>query len=89
MCISTKGPKGGYHIFAGRDASRSFATGCFDPNEGSECLEAAKRGIEGLDEKEIAEVDHWISFYKDSKEYPFIGYFPTSPSADAEALKYK
>ena len=84
-----KGPKGGYHIFAGRDASRSFATGCFDPKPGSQCVEDAKNlGIEGLDERDITEVNRWIEFYQNSKEYSFVGFYPTSPAADEEAKKH-
>ena len=83
-----KGPKGGYHIFVGRDASRSFATGCFNVDPDGECIRLAKTGLDGLDEKQIQEVEGWIKFYDENDDYPFVGYFPTSPAASEEAKRY-
>lgn len=38
------GPNGGYHIFAGRDASRSFVTGCFDVND-EKCIKVICKNL--------------------------------------------
>ena len=44
--------------------TRAFATGCFKP----ECL---IDDLTGLDEKEMQEIDRWVSFYE--KEYIYVG----------------
>ena len=51
-------------------------------------MKAAKTGLEGLTEEQLKEIDQWLKFYHDSKEYFFVGYYPSSPAADAEAKAY-
>jgi len=63
------GKEGSYNIFAGRDASRAFVTGCFDPEK---CFD--NDSLEGLTEKQLSEVDTWEEFYKNHKEYFLVGY---------------
>ena len=43
---------------------------------------AQELGISDLDESELKEINHWLKFYEEHEEYPLVGYFPTSPSAD-------
>jgi predicted heme/steroid binding protein len=47
------GPGRKYHIFTGKDATRSFCTGCLEP----ECLIPS---IDGLSPKQIKEADRWL-----------------------------
>ena len=56
----------GYSIFAGRDASISFVTGKFTPEE-------AEKSIEELKPEELGSLDHWRDFYEKEEKYPFIG----------------
>lgn len=61
------GPKSSYSFFAGKDASASFATGEF--NE-----EGLKFDLHNdVNKKQIKEIEHWRLFYKDHKEYFFVG----------------
>lgn len=62
------GPEGGYHYFAGRDASRSFVSGCMNDNcENSDSLD-------GLAPEQVEGVNSWLKFYEDHQEYQFVGY---------------
>lgn len=62
------GPGGSYHIFAGRDASRSFITGEFETGD-------AKKGILdhvlSLTPAELVSLKKWRDFY--STDYGFEG----------------
>ncbi|CAJ1393493.1 unnamed protein product [Effrenium voratum] len=60
------GPGEGYHVFAGKDASRAFTTGQF--NDG------AVPGLKGLLPEQISDVISWRSFYQKSDKYRFVGY---------------
>jgi len=62
------GPGGSYGFFAGRDAIRAYATGCFDKVE---CLTG---DVSGLTTSQMNSVKHWVDFYHDSKDYGFVGY---------------
>ncbi|CAJ1423675.1 unnamed protein product [Effrenium voratum] len=59
------GPGEGYHVFAGKDASRAFTTGQF--NDG------AVPGLKGLLPEQISDVISWRSFYQKSDKYRFVG----------------
>ncbi|KAL1498654.1 hypothetical protein AB1Y20_013967 [Prymnesium parvum] len=59
-------PKRGYAHFAGRDASRSFATGVTAPDKLTDDLE-------GLNDEELDSVGSWYSFYDEHDVYKRIG----------------
>lgn len=63
------GPGGGYHIFAGRDASRSFVTGCFDVNS-EQCTKNA-HDLSDFDATQMNTIKEWMDFYE--KSYKFVG----------------
>lgn len=88
------GEGGPYSGFAGRDATRSFATGVFDD------LLDIKKGIdidsiEHLNMDECKSILQWLSFFQKSKKYPFLGYLTTSmyirspPPSESEDTKEK
>ncbi|PAV77050.1 hypothetical protein WR25_06597 [Diploscapter pachys] len=58
------GKGGGYHFFAGRDATRAFVTGDFTEN-------GLTDDTEGLSEEDMLGVRDWISFYE--KDYILVG----------------
>jgi predicted heme/steroid binding protein len=60
------GPGGGYHGFAGRDATRAFATGCLE----TECMVSS---IDGLTESELKEIDRWVELYHNHDKYTYVG----------------
>ncbi|KAI0079733.1 cytochrome b5 [Panus rudis PR-1116 ss-1] len=62
---ATYGPGGSYHIMAGKDAARAFATGCFATHQ--------THDLRGLSEKEMQGLRHWKKFYAESKKYPKVG----------------
>jgi predicted heme/steroid binding protein len=55
------GPKGSYHAFAGRDASRGFISGCFANERGHD--------LRGLTDKQLDELKDWAKFYREHKTY--------------------
>jgi len=57
-----------FNFFAGKDATRSFLTGCFN----DECFKKQPRGLVGLNEKEIKEVDDWVKTY--DEKYILVGF---------------
>ncbi|KAL3900790.1 MAG: hypothetical protein SGCHY_001099 [Lobulomycetales sp.] len=59
------GPKGGYSFFAGRDATRSFITGCFKTH--------LTHDLRGLSDAELKGLDQWTSMYADSEKYFYVG----------------
>jgi predicted heme/steroid binding protein len=63
------GPAGGYHFFAGRDGTRSFSTGCFDPRK-EECT-TKSHVYDDLNENQKKDIDGWVSFY--DEKYDYIG----------------
>uniref|UniRef100_A0A7S2I8G2 Cytochrome b5 heme-binding domain-containing protein n=1 Tax=Helicotheca tamesis TaxID=374047 RepID=A0A7S2I8G2_9STRA len=60
------GPEGQYHDFVGKDATRAFATGCLK----EECITS---DMDGLNEKELKEIDRWIELYETHDKYKFVG----------------
>ncbi|KAK6625113.1 hypothetical protein RUM43_005404 [Polyplax serrata] len=58
------GPGGPYHVFAGRDASRSFVTGNFDSDTQVD-------DVLDLSNNELLSLRDWSKFYK--KEYDYKG----------------
>jgi len=59
------GPGGGYHFFAGRDASRAFVTGDFKDT-------GLTDDVSGLSHQDMIGIQDWLSFYE--KEYGLVGY---------------
>ncbi|KLT38549.1 cytochrome b5 [Cutaneotrichosporon oleaginosum] len=59
------GKGGRYNMMAGRDASRSFITGCFETH--------LTHDLRGLSEKELESLETWKNFFKDSPKYPRVG----------------
>ncbi|KAF9902113.1 hypothetical protein EC991_005282 [Linnemannia zychae] len=66
--VSTKkesyGPGGGYHCFAGKDASKALGKSSLKPED---CV----ADYSGLDEKERKTLDDWFIFFE--KRYPIVG----------------
>jgi len=59
------GPGGGYHHFAGRDAARSFATGCFKTH--------LTHDLRGLSDGDLEKIKGWKHFYNSHATYRKIG----------------
>ncbi|KAG0310066.1 hypothetical protein BGZ97_012821 [Linnemannia gamsii] len=66
--VSTKkelyGPKGSYHCFAGKDASKALGMSSVKPED---CV----ADYSGLSEKELKTLDDWVGFFE--KRYPIVG----------------
>lgn len=60
------GPDGGYSIFAGRDGTRAFLTGCFDET-------GAIADLRGLTEQQLTSIRKWRDFYAEHENYKFVG----------------
>ncbi|KAL4264196.1 Cytochrome b5 heme-binding domain-containing protein [Pleurotus pulmonarius] len=58
-------PGGSYHILAGVDAARAFATGCF--------VDHRTHDIRGLSERELKGLQHWKTFFAEHKTYTKVG----------------
>jgi len=58
------GLDGGYHFFAGKDASRAFITGEFEAN-------GLQEDVEGLDVGSFGGIREWNEFY--NKDYVLVG----------------
>jgi hypothetical protein len=59
------GPGGGYHAFAGRDASRGFLTGCFANSDNHD--------LRGLSAEQLRSLDDWVAFYVNHDKYKLVG----------------
>ena len=79
------GEDGKYHLFVGKDATHAFATGCL--KDTPECVNSS---LEGLDEKEMKEIDRWVELYETHDKYTFVGFIvddPVDMILDAEDAK--
>ncbi|KAL9178714.1 hypothetical protein ACHAXT_003845 [Thalassiosira profunda] len=67
-----------YHEWVGKDASRSFGTGCRGgvDRTGMECLSET---LEGLTDKELKEIDRWLELYETHDKYTFVGHLVDDP----------
>jgi predicted heme/steroid binding protein len=70
------GPGGSYHGFAGRDATRGFATGCLE----TECMVSS---IDGLTDSELKEIDRWVELYHNHDKYTYVGRLVTVDPLDS------
>jgi predicted heme/steroid binding protein len=83
------GEDGRYSLFVGKDATHAFATGCLQDTE--ECVNSS---IEGLNEKELREVDRWVELYETHDKYTFVGFLVDDPvnkileADEAEEIQY-
>lgn len=70
-----------YHEWVGKDASRSFGTGCRGgvDRTGMDCL---SESLDGLTAKEMKEVDRWLELYETHDKYTFVGYLVDDPVDD-------
>ncbi|WOO82392.1 Membrane steroid-binding protein 2 [Vanrija pseudolonga] len=59
------GKGGAYNMMAGRDASRSFVTGCFQTH--------LTHDLRGFTDQDMASLDHWVKFFTDSDKYHKVG----------------
>ena len=55
-----------YSFFAGKDASPCFSTGKFND-------EGLNDSLDDMKESAIGAVTHWRDFFRDDKQYKFIG----------------
>lgn len=67
----TYGLLGPYGFFSGKDASRAFATGCFQTD--------LTHDLRGLSEDELRAVKFWQDFFNNHQEYWHIGYVNHPP----------
>jgi len=69
-----------YHDWTGKDASRSFGTGCRNVHgvdrTGMDCL---SESLIGLTESELKEVDRWLELYETHDKYTFVGHLVDDP----------
>eukprot|EP00584_Thalassiosira_punctigera_P011167 CAMPEP_0172531950 /NCGR_PEP_ID=MMETSP1067-20121228/5166_1 /TAXON_ID=265564 ORGANISM="Thalassiosira punctigera, Strain Tpunct2005C2" /NCGR_SAMPLE_ID=MMETSP1067 /ASSEMBLY_ACC=CAM_ASM_000444 /LENGTH=224 /DNA_ID=CAMNT_0013316393 /DNA_START=128 /DNA_END=802 /DNA_ORIENTATION=- len=67
-----------YHDWVGKDASRSFGTGCRGgvDRTGMDCL---SESLEGLKENELKEIDRWLELYETHDKYTFVGHLVDDP----------
>ena len=70
-----------YHDWVGKDASRSFGTGCRGgiDRTGMDCL---SESLEGLTAAEIKEIDRWHELYETHDKYTFVGHLVDDPVND-------
>jgi len=70
-----------YHDWVGKDASRSFGTGCRGgvDKSGMDCL---SESLDGLSESELKEVDRWLELYELHDKYTFVGHLVDDPVND-------
>lgn len=59
------GPGGSYSFFAGKDAARAYATGCFETH--------LTHDLRGLSPEQLAKINGWASFYRNHHTYTRVG----------------
>ncbi|KAJ3370422.1 Methylcrotonoyl-CoA carboxylase subunit alpha, mitochondrial [Kappamyces sp. JEL0680] len=69
------GKGGSYSFFSGKDATRAFTTGCFEP-------EHLTHDLRGLSKEELTGMDTWIDFYEKSSKYHYVGRVIHDPIPD-------
>ena len=72
------GPKGSYHMFAGRDVTYALATGC------KACASDTTKTAHDLQEsssspKQLDEAKRWLSFFQLHDKYPYVGKLDNNP----------
>lgn len=67
----TYGPIGPYHFFAGRDAARAYATGCFQTD--------LTHDLRNLTASQLEAVRGWHQFFNNSKRYWPVGHVKHGP----------
>ena len=65
------GPGGGYEFFAGRDATRSYITGCFQTH--------LTHDLRGLSQAEVDSLSSWVDLYEKSSKYFRVGLVELDP----------
>ncbi|WFD19614.1 hypothetical protein MCAP1_001848 [Malassezia caprae] len=65
------GPGGPYHMFAGRDASRAYVTGCFETH--------LTHDVRGLSPEQVEALERWYKFYADHNTYYKVGSLKVPP----------
>ncbi|KAH8556765.1 cytochrome b5-like heme/steroid binding domain-containing protein, partial [Umbelopsis sp. PMI_123] len=73
-------PGGSYHFFAGRDAARAYATGCFK--------EHLTHDLRGLSEGQLKSIENWKRFYENHHNYFKVGtvkHVPIDPKSPIPA----
>lgn len=70
-----------YSNWVGKDASRSFGTGCRGgvDRTGMDCL---SESLDGLTASELKEVDRWLELYETHDKYTFVGHLVDDPVND-------
>lgn len=70
-----------YSNWVGRDASRSFGTGCRGgvDRTGMDCLSESH---DGLTASELKEIDRWLELYETHDKYIFVGHLVDDPVND-------
>ncbi|CAH1801823.1 unnamed protein product [Owenia fusiformis] len=76
------GPGGGYHFFAGRDATAAFVTGKFEG-------EGLTDDVSNLSPEDMIGIEEWMTFYE--KDYTYVGklegrYYDRHGNATTELL---
>ncbi|KAL7410837.1 cytochrome b5-like heme/steroid binding domain-containing protein [Mrakia frigida] len=60
------GPGGSYNMMTGKDASRAFVTGCFQPHH-------LTHDLRGLTDEELVGVANWKKFFTNNPKYSRVG----------------
>lgn len=61
------GPGSTYNAFVAKDATRSYLTGIFTPEE-------ASKSVFDLEISKLKDIKDWTKFYSESDTYKFVGY---------------
>ena len=69
------GPGKSYHKLVAKDATRAFGLGCTS----TKCISSS---IDGLNDKQLKEIDRWIELYDSHDKYTYVGKLLTSSPVD-------